>query len=340
MTQHIEILDQERPLDLVLGSIKNSKIDIAVAFASKAEGLIETLLKNGNSVSLLIGTINNFTDPVFLRYCQYMVKIKSARLNVFVDFRGNRSIHWKLYLFDIDKIIIGSANMTSTGISMVRDTAIILQDAQLRQEYLNRILKIKRDYQEEILHINHRNFEQKLTEYEISHRDTFSAMLQHTSSAKSQEVISSNFLNWVQNEDSQIIPLFIWGRQVTEEEEKYFNQHVAPNVTQDQAHLIKLYIIGAYEGTSKRQEYRSGEIVLTLNSSGHHIGFHLIDFIMYANGMWWLCGVSKKSFKEPFLLTTELKKLIRQKRYEWIEKDKKFLNSKDLSDLALSIEKL
>lgn len=337
--QPTQILDEAASLETTLRSIKNSRVDIAVAFASKVEALIDTLLGNGNAVSLIVGTINNFTDPAFIRYCQKLSKTHPKKLNLFVDFRGDKSIHWKLYLAGSDTVIIGSPNLTATGISMKRDTAILIQDAVLHQSYLTRIINLKRDYNADILHSQHADFERKLKEYEIAHRKTFGQMFTSQPlniGAKNKPAV--DFLEWVAQEKSQILPLFIWGRSATDEEQKLFEKQVIPILSEGEENIGEFYIVGAYDGSPKKQDYNNGEIILTMKISGYHLQFDLADVVTYAQGKWWLCGLMSHPFYEPFTLTSELKKIIRQKRYAWADAEKTYLDSKDLRELAAALK--
>jgi HKD family nuclease len=99
----ITILTRTQNLRAILGEYRNTRIDIVVAFASKSEDLVDEMIKNNNKVSIIVGTINNFTDPSFIEYCQDLDKKK---LDIYVDFRNNESVHWKLYLISPTTVII------------------------------------------------------------------------------------------------------------------------------------------------------------------------------------------------------------------------------------------
>jgi len=334
----IQILDGTTSLEMTLRSIKNSKVNIAVAFASKVEALIDVLLENGNTISLLVGTINNFTDPAFIRYCQNLSKIKPAKISIFVDFRGDNSIHWKLYLTGINTVIIGSSNLTSIGVSMKRDTAVVIQDATLHQSYLTKMILLKRDYPNDILHSQHAQFEQRLNEYELIHRKTFGQMLaSRTSISDLKPTASIDFLDWIAQEKSHIVPLFIWGREVTDEEQRIFEQKVIPLISKNSESIGEFYIVGAYEETREKQNYHNGEVILMMKSNGTHIKFDLIDIMTYAQGNWWLCGLKSHPVNKPFTLTSALKNIIRQKAHSWVSTGKTYLDSKDLRELAIAV---
>src|SRR3546814_13962083 len=50
---------------------------------------------------------------------------------LWVDFRGQRSIHWKLYLIAPKTVIIGSANLTGMGLDLTRDTCVVVKNQSL-----------------------------------------------------------------------------------------------------------------------------------------------------------------------------------------------------------------
>ena len=76
----MEIIGTENNLEKFLFSVTNSRIDIAVAFASKTISVIDTLLANWNNVFITVGTINCFSDPVFFKKCQEIAK-ENPKLN-------------------------------------------------------------------------------------------------------------------------------------------------------------------------------------------------------------------------------------------------------------------
>jgi hypothetical protein len=149
---------------------------------------------------------------------------------------------------------------------------------------------------------------------------------------------SIDFLEWIAQEKSQILPLFIWGREVTEEEQKLFEKQVIPIISESDENIGEFYIVGAYDGSPKKQDYHNGEIILTMKSSGAHIQFDLADVVTFAQGKWWLCGLMSHLFNDPFALTSDLKKIIRQKRNAWADAEKTYLDSKDLRELATALK--
>jgi len=154
----------------------------------------------------------------------------------------------------------------------------------------------------------------------------------------SKHVISVDFPEWIAQEKSQILPLFIWDSSATEEEQKIFEKQVIPIISGSDENIGEFYIVGAYNGSPKKQDYHNGEIILTMKSSGYHIQFDLADVVTFAQGKWWLCGLMSHLFDEPFALTSDLKKIIRQKRYAWADIEKTYLDSKDLRELASALK--
>lgn len=86
----MERLDTENDLEnFLLGQCERS-ITIVSAFASGTVGLLESIAAK-NDVEVIVGTINAFTSPKFIDEAR-----KLLRRRLWVDFRGNSSIHWKL----------------------------------------------------------------------------------------------------------------------------------------------------------------------------------------------------------------------------------------------------
>ncbi len=121
----MKILTSEENLNEFLEGLQNKDVVIISAFASGTEEVVDALLNQGNKLELLIGTINSFSSPEFFEHCK---KIADDRFSMSIDFRYQNSIHWKLYLVKPDTVIIGSANFTTKGLSLERDTCVALND--------------------------------------------------------------------------------------------------------------------------------------------------------------------------------------------------------------------
>ena len=331
-TQHkIKIVDSRRDLEKYLSSVKNTRIDIAVAFASKTESLVEKMLKNGNRVNLILGTINYFSDPVFIKHCQLIAQKKRSRLNFAVDFRGHESIHWKVYLIAPDTVIIGSPNLTTTGITMERDTAVAISDKRLYKTYLSLLAKLARDQQ--IVGCRENRFEHLFSDYEEQHH-RFPPRVTGITSSKRRSDSAPSFANWLKQDTAQTVPVFIWERDISPQEKKLFRTKIVPKVAPKLDSSDDVRIVGVYEGKKKEQVYHSGDVVLTLKNNGKYARFELADFVLYGAGNWWLCGIKRKRFLKPFTITNKFAKALSRNANNWYEEDKDHLDSEDLRKLV------
>ena len=203
----MEIIGINNNLDNFLRDVKNSRVDIAVAFASKTEKVIDALTANGNEVFFIVGTINCFSDPVFIRHCQEIAQ-ENPKLNLAVDFRYDDSIHWKVYLISPDIVVIGSANLTVTGLSMMRDTAVLIEDTNLYNNYqalLSNLRNIKN-----VVALADNRFDIFLSEYEKKHRLPIP-----TRNIRSGQLPS--FTEWFARDESQGLPILIWDQDFDDE---------------------------------------------------------------------------------------------------------------------------
>jgi len=105
----LRVLGRNSDLKKTLSSFSHRNIKIVTAFASGTEGIVESLLGEGNKVDIVVGTINAFTSPSFIEHC---ASHDDKNLSIHVDFRYESSFHWKLYLVDPNIVIVGSANFT------------------------------------------------------------------------------------------------------------------------------------------------------------------------------------------------------------------------------------
>lgn len=80
-----KIMDSGNDLSAYLLKKHDSEITIVTAFASATQGIVDKLLSQGNKLKIIVGTINAFTDPAFIKHCaQKKEKIYGCRL-IFVD---------------------------------------------------------------------------------------------------------------------------------------------------------------------------------------------------------------------------------------------------------------
>lgn len=63
------IIDSENNLSEYLLKKHNSEITIVTAFTFATQGVVDRLLSQGNKLKIIIGTINKFIDPAFIKHC-------------------------------------------------------------------------------------------------------------------------------------------------------------------------------------------------------------------------------------------------------------------------------
>lgn len=284
----MQILDSETNLAAYLGAQCGKKITIVSAFASSSEALVDTLCQHGNQLELLVGTINSFTSPDFIEHCS---NAAGANLALWVDFRYQLSVHWKLYLIEPDIVILGSANFTEIGLSLVRDTCVVLTDAALYQAYLAKVEALKAT--ERVLACSpSKAFDDALETYKWNHR-RMQAGLARTAQYLDGEA-------WLGDESNQSIPLFIWYSAHTEKSSEEARKHL--NASSDGVAWSEVREFFTYECVAGGLPYEEGDVVLTARCNGTHIGFYTFDRILYRDGVYYIYAYRKKRYSQPFKL--------------------------------------
>lgn len=284
----MEILDHENTLAAYLEKQHGKRITIVSAFASSTEALVDALRQNGNQLELIVGTINSFTAPDFIEHC---ASEADTNLALWVDFRYQQSVHWKLYLIEPDIVILGSANFTQIGVSLVRDTCVVMADAALYQAYLAKVEQLKAS--ERVLACAQSTaFDDALDDYKLNHR-RMQAGLARTSQYLDGE-------SWLGEESNQSIPLFVWYSDHSAAAEREARQHL--NTSSDGVDWSDVKEFFTYECAEGVLPYEEGDVVLTARCNGTHIGFYTFDRILYRDGVYYIYAYRKKRYTMPFKL--------------------------------------
>jgi phosphatidylserine/phosphatidylglycerophosphate/cardiolipin synthase-like enzyme len=135
----MEILEKYSEIEQLFNGVKNSKVTIVSAFASGTESIVKELITR-NDVELIVGTINSFSSP---KYIENLIDLGADNLNVYMDFRYGMSTHWKLYLIEPNIVLVGSANFTSLGIRLKRDTLVRINSEKLYSEYISKVENLR-----------------------------------------------------------------------------------------------------------------------------------------------------------------------------------------------------
>jgi len=334
--RHPKIIGVDDDLNTLLHSVKNTKIDIVTAFASKTENLIDSLLKAGNQVTLVVGTINHFTDPVFIQFCCDRASNIKSKFNFWVDFRGGNSIHWKVYLIAPNTVVVGSSNLTTIGLSMKRDTAVVFKDRRLYDGYQYLIAQITS--QNKVVNQDALGFTQFLEDYKEQHRK-FITGWQGRPPEKHKLPRPPSFRKWLTQDTAQVLPLFVWERNFTHAERKLFTQKVRPKVLsflgkdKHGSNNMELILIGNCNGSQREPPYNNGDLILTVKANGAYPKFEEADIVIYGEGSWWLCRPHGKRVAAPFDLSNDVKKALKENAKGWLQEDKTYLDSNELRTL-------
>ena len=303
----MNILDENKSLETILYSTKKKNIVIVTAFASGTEHVIDLLVKNDNHIELVVGTINAFSSPEFIKHC---ASITNNNLSIFIDFRYQNSTHWKLYLIEPNIVIIGSANFTSTGIKLNRDTCIKVENDSLYKAYMKKTRDIIRTTG--VIGSNDKTFSKELKKYILNHKRMQAGM----NRSKQYTTVDQ----WLQDESNQSIPLFIWDQRLTKQERKRGNELLEEieNNSNEEHSKPPIRDFFTYECNKGEMPYEQGDIVLCANSKGASIGFYCFDRVLYEDGVHYIYSYKRKRYATPFRLNEikdKLKKLI-QKLYD------------------------
>ena len=254
-------------------------------FASGTEGIVKELLKNNNEIELIIGSINSFSSTKFIDEIKTKV---NSKLSFYMDFRYEKSTHWKLYLIEPNIVIIGSANFTQTGVKLERDTLVLIENKDLYHQYILEVNNLKKT--KFVINSLSGDFEKEYKKYVEKHRKMQSSLL-----AASEK---SNVITWLSEDTNQSIPLFIWDRNLKpEEQEKAFDLIKDEEPTIESEKNYRLY---TYECNKSELPYFEGDVVISISDKGSYAKFEKIDRILYKNGINYLYSFKNKNIAKPF----------------------------------------
>ncbi|MHC5351418.1 hypothetical protein [Metapseudomonas furukawaii] len=311
----MEILDYEDSLETYLGDLGGRKITIVSAFASGTEALIDQMIENDNQLDILVGTISSLTSPDFIEHC---LNEANPALQLTVDFRSQASVNWKLYLVEPDTVILGSANLTQVGVSLVRDTATVITDAALYDAYLARVQALKA-VDGVMPCVASQAFEDALDVYRQSHRRMQAGL------ARTAEYLDSE--GWLGDDINQSIPLFIWYSDHSEQSEEVAREHL--KASSDGVAWDDVREFFTYECAEGALPYEEGDVVLTARCNGSHIGFYTFDRILYRDGTYYIYSYRKKRYTQPFRLDGD-KELLKESIPSWYEDGRTEINRADI----------
>lgn len=283
----MQILDKNNRLDTYLRQFHGKNLTLISAFASDTDKLFVDLIDQDNSVTLIIGSINAFTSPTFIATCKKLAA-KERSFSFSVDFRYENSTHWKVYLIEPDIVVIGSANLTSVGVGLTRDTCIVVRDGTLYSHYLEQVtgLQTKPD----VVNSASKNFEGYLEEYEARHRRVQGA-LQRSQTYNGIE-------EWLSDDTNQTLPIFVWSEPHTSASRTTAKQAYEDLNTENHWNDIKDFF--TFESEDRPCPYEAGSMVLTVRSTGAYSEFYTFDRILEQDGIFYCYVFRKKRYPKPF----------------------------------------
>lgn len=293
----MKILDSSSSLDKYLMQHKQKKIYIVSAFASGTEEILSTLLDNGNTIDLIVGTINAFTSPKFIEYC---AEHDSKHLKAFVDFRYQSSIHWKLYLISPNIVVIGSPNFTTMGTSLARDTCLVVNNYDIYETYVDRFKDLLN--KTNVISVKSKAFKLAFKKYCIEHDRTQAGL------ARSQHY--STLEEWFSNETNQQIQLFIWDSQHTPETKTKAEKLLEDNSTKGDTPTLRNFFTD--DTTEDELPYSQGDVVLCASRRGGHLDFYTFDRIIPNNGCHFIYSYRRGRYQRPFNLEEGLKEKLKK----------------------------
>ncbi|ENY73717.1 hypothetical protein G114_01644 [Aeromonas diversa CDC 2478-85] len=320
----MKILNNENNLATFLKGIREREVIIVSAFASGTENIVDLLLDCGNRLELLVGTINSFSSPDFFEYCK---NIENDNFSLSVDFRYQNSVHWKLYLIKPATVIIGSANFTNTGLSLKRDTCVVIENKALLENYMEELATMKSS--SDVVSCNQRRFHNDLQKYRENHR--------RIQAGRARSVQASNGDEWLSEEENQLIPVFIWDSRHTKATIEEAHELLKEDSDEGSASMLRDFF--TYACNESNLPYSQGDLVLCMNSNGSYADFYSFDRILYEDGLNYIYSYKQKRYTRPFRLSNEIKREIKNRVNDWFKREVTELGRTEIQDLIKSANK-
>ena len=320
----MKILNNEENLASFLEEIREQEVTIVAAFASGTESVVDLLLDHGNRLELFVGTINSFSSPAFFDHCK---SIKNDNFSLLVDFRYQNSIHWKLYLIQPETVIIGSANFTNTGLSLVRDTCVVIEDKALLESYMKELTAIKSS--NNVVSCDGVHFDSHLQKYRENHR--------RMQAGRARSVREGDGNEWLSAEENQLLPVFIWDSRHTKDTIEEAQKLLQQDSDEEPASMLRDFF--TYNGGEADLPYSQGDLVLCMNSKGSYADFYSFDRILNDDQINYIYSYKKKRYTRPFRLSNEIKSEIKNRVGDWYEREITELGRAEIQDVIKSANK-
>lgn len=318
----MKILNNEENLVSFLKSVREQEITVVSAFASGTESVVDLLLEHGNKLELLVGTINAFSSPDFFDHCK---NVDNDSFSLLVDFGYQNSIHWKLYLIKPETVIIGSANFTSTGLSLARDTCVLIESRDLLESYIEDLDEIKSS--SNVVSRAEAHFDVELQKYRVNHR--------RIQAGRTRSVQATDGNEWLSAEENQLIPIFIWDSRHTKTTIDEAHELLSNEIDEKPSAILRDFF--TYECPEADLPYRQGDLVLCMNNKGSYSDFYSFDRVIHEKGLNYIYSYKRKRYERPFPLNDEIERQIRNRVEDWYEREITELGRSEIQDLIKSV---
>lgn len=311
----MERLHNENDLATFLRKQRERDITIVSAFASGTTQLLEAI-DAANRVEVILGTINAFTAPSFIDAAKTLLKRR-----LWVDFRGNASVHWKLYLISPNTIVIGSANFTNQGVGLGQDTCIVVKNKALYDDYKQQVDLLKKNKQ--VMAAGSSAFDVAFEHHRDLHNRNQAALQAARQASLRVSGCSSakvpSFEEWAK-QGFLTIPLFVWeiehspaerkkASKIMREEEACALQPAGDpkRFNRPAARLFKDFLTECTDGMSA--PFDPGTIVLTTNPRGAYMRFMQLDVVVRSTrpNRYFMIERRKARYPQPFKITPAIK---------------------------------
>lgn len=310
----MERLHTENDLEKFLLKQCGRSITIVSAFASGTVKLLKSIAAE-NDVEVIVGTINAFTSPTFIDDARTLL-----RRRLWVDFRGNTSVHWKLYLVSPDIVVIGSANFTNQGIGMSRDTCVVIQNGHLFEEYQQQLKILKGD--SEVMDGGSFGFDEALARHREQHNRNQAALQIAREGSRSRTRKVPTFDVWAK-QGFLTIPVFVWEETHTQAvkaeaarimyDQDGVAEHAAGNASKSADSKVRPYrdfLTEASDGS--KPQFDPKTVVLATKANGAYMRFMQLDVVVRKAdlGLDFMIERRKGRYAQPFEISSAIKAAI------------------------------
>jgi hypothetical protein len=294
----MKIFDTKRSLHSYLRSLNGKTVTIVTAFASGTQDLALLLAKTNKKVQIIVGTINSFTDPTFVK------KVRDAKLgtlDLYVDFRYQSSVHWKLYLVSPSMVVIGSANFTPMGLSLKRDTCVAFDSVHIYRAYMKMINQLTLN--PKVLSTYSQKFGDAFETYQAKHVRAQANRLRDQAASRSSRSLNA----WLEDDLNQSLPVFIWDEHHTDCQKKRAGEIIKKlngNLQRADSGTLRIREFFIVDREGDRPSFEQGDVVLCAKNKGQYIDFFTFDIVaaIVDHGCMYdyMICLAKKRYERPF----------------------------------------